>query len=178
MYAIRSYYEPFEQLQKSNDRNYGGTGLGLAISKQLVDLMYGNISVESTHGEGTTFIISIPFDKYDETIHSKAQDMNNAVNYNAIKELSILMVEDNCFNADVLIELMNGINNNITHVDSGTKAIEAVRNNLYDIILMDIEMPGMNGFEATKHIKQLRNGRNVPIVALSANSLDSSYNFV
>ncbi|MBI9066865.1 MAG: transporter substrate-binding domain-containing protein [Salinivirgaceae bacterium] len=165
-------FQPFAQAQNSIKRKYEGTGLGLAISKQLVDLMKGEIVFESEINEGSEFTISIPF-KY--SMHDRKSIKKNKLilveEYPRTK-LHILLVEDNELNAEIFIAQLEEYKFSVEHAESGFKALELLKNNNYDVILMDIEMPGMNGFETMGKIFEM--GKQfIPVIALSAHALDS-----
>ncbi|NOQ25758.1 MAG: transporter substrate-binding domain-containing protein [Bacteroidales bacterium] len=167
----KTLFEPFVQAQ-NNNRKYGGTGLGLSISKKLVNLMGGDINLESDEGKGATFNVSIPF-----AIGTKKQlkaeiNEKSGIKNHSLKGISVLLVEDNLFNAEILTEQLKEEKINVTHAASGKEAIAYFKTGKFDIILMDIEMPEMNGFETTLKIKQI-NKPQIPIIALSAHSLDS-----
>jgi len=162
-------FKPFEQIHNTNKRKYGGTGLGLAISKQLVDLMNGVILVESTKGKGSIFNVSIPFEIFNGNIE------NNESKFEKLRvndEINVLLVEDNAFNAEIIIEQLTDVNYKVTHAKSGGNAIEILKKDDFQIILMDIEMPKMDGFETLKKIKEL-NISEAPVIAISAHDLYS-----
>lgn len=167
----KTLFEPFVQAQ-NNNRKYGGTGLGLSISKKLVKLMGGDINLESEEGKGAIFNVSIPF-----AIGTKKQlkaeiNERSGIKNHSLKGISVLLVEDNLFNAEILTEQLKEEKIDVTHAVSGKEAISHFKTGEFDIILMDIEMPEMNGFETTLKIKQI-NKPQIPIIALSAHSLDS-----
>jgi PAS domain S-box-containing protein len=164
-------FKPFEQAQNSNKKKYGGTGLGLAITKQLVDLLGGEIVFVSSVGAGSIFNISIPFKVFcgKEIDKAKVDDSNGESN--CLQGISVLMVEDNEFNAEILMTQLLERNLKVTHAASGAKAIELLSKQSFHVILMDIEMPDMDGFETTQKIRTL-NIAQIPIIALSAHSLD------
>lgn len=172
---VKKIFESFTQAGTDTARKYGGTGLGLTISKELTDLMGGSIQVQSTLGKGTTFSVSIPFELSDASQLTAPEE--EVFDANALKGLNILLVEDNEFNVmvaeETLLELIPEVK--ITHVENGKKAVELLENNTtFDVILMDIQMPVMNGMEATEKIRQHSNSviRGHKIIALTANAFE------
>ena len=162
-------FKKFTQADSSITRQYGGTGLGLSISKHLVQLMSGEISVESKEAEGSTFFFSVAFkkatDKKKNTLIVKSETPK--FNTDLIKSARILLVEDNKINQTVAIGVLENLNLTVEVANNGKEAVEMIEaGNKYDLILMDLQMPIMDGFEASKHIKKIN--KNIPIVALSA----------
>ncbi len=165
-------FDPFVQASSDTTRKYGGTGLGLSICKNLVELQKGNISVKSKIGKGTTFSFSIPF-KYGKGTQLDDENHTLQLNMNVFSYKRILMAEDvvvNQFLAKVIIEAA-GLSIDIAN--NGLEAIELLKVNKYDLILMDIQMPEMDGISATKAIRLLEDVEkaSIPIVALTANAL-------
>ncbi|GJM17430.1 MAG: hypothetical protein DHS20C13_27570 [Thermodesulfobacteriota bacterium] len=164
-------FDSFEQAYSDTTRKFGGTGLGLSISKKLVELQGGKIWAESQKGKGSQFYFTIPYDLAQETAGVETTPFveNNASNLKGIK---ILLVEDNNFNAIVAQEeLEDAIEDVVVEVaEHGVVAVEKVNHNDFDIILMDVQMPVMNGYEATNAIRNLSNGKSsIPIIAMTAN---------
>jgi CheY-like chemotaxis protein/nitrogen-specific signal transduction histidine kinase len=160
--AQKRIFEPFEQETNSTSRKFGGTGLGLTISKKLVELMGGEISVKSNIDEGSTFSFSIHAPVSDEV----AKESINNITYKF--DAHVLIAEDNKTNQMLIEILLNEMGITCDIADDGLKAVEAFEKGSYDLILMDISMPHMDGVEATKII---RKSSNIPIVALTANSM-------
>ncbi len=170
-------FNPFTQVDNSTTRKYGGTGLGLAICKQLVELMGGQISLESKINQGTTFSFVIPFDRgspaaVEAQQHPVAAPV--AADGTAQPKASVLVVEDNNINAYVTRELLVRSGYACDVVDNGQEAVRAFSVKDYDLILMDIQMPIMDGYEATRAIRDKERHRpeqRMPIVALTANAM-------
>ena len=167
-------FESFEQAYSDTSRKFGGTGLGLSISKKLVELHKGKIWVESEKGKGSQFHFIIPY-AIAETPASviPAEDLKTNI-ADALKGLRILLVEDNAFNIVVAQEeLEDAIEGVYVEVaENGLIAVEKLKSADFDVILMDVQMPVMNGFEATKAIRNLDSEKaNTPIIAMTANVL-------
>jgi CheY-like chemotaxis protein len=216
-------FQPFSQVDSSLARKYGGAGLGLAISKRLVELMGGEIGVESEAGKGSDFWFIVPLHpasasgedgeatiaqqsapsvepdwetptllpKYlsevNATPHEDAVGFHATVDQSATADNGIdndslaeselppiLLVEDNQVNQKVALAQLKRMGYSVQAVSNGREAVEAVERQLYSVILMDCQMPEMDGFEATRLIRQLeeRIGRHVPIIAMTANAMN------
>lgn len=166
---IDKIFESFEQGDTSISRNYGGTGLGLTICKNLVDLMDGYLEVESDAGKGASFIITLPFKLAEAPAEDTASGGEKVKNYGK----RVLVAEDNVVNQRVAQKMLNKVGIDADIVFDGEAAIEAANNRPYDLIMMDIEMPVVDGIEATRVI-QAGNGPNkkTPILALTASVLE------
>lgn len=157
-------FENFQQASSGTSRLYGGTGLGLAIVKQLVEPQGGTILVKSKVGEGSSFSFVLSFEKSK----SAAQfEMENVELDAAIKNIRILVVEDIALNQLLMRTVLDDYGFYCDIAANGKIAIEKLRENSYDLILMDLQMPEMNGFEATEYIRSQMNS-NIPIIAVTA----------
>ena len=166
-------FDRFTQADASTSRKYGGSGLGLAISKQLADLMGGEIGVSSTPGAGSTFWLRLRLPKADErSLVGAGSDLSDDQASPTLRSLSVLVAEDNDINQMVIGEILTSAGHKVRFVGTGAAAVEAVRQDSFDLVLMDISMPEMDGATATGLIRTLPGGKaNIPIVALSAHAM-------
>ncbi|MCS7315773.1 MAG: response regulator [Bryobacterales bacterium] len=165
-------FESFVQGDGSNRRRYGGTGLGLAISKRLVELMGGRIGCESRLGEGSTFWFELELEKAPRA-DSGRPTCPEPADAAAPKPYRILLAEDNPINQKIALKMLEQAGYVAEAVNSGSEAVEAVKKAHYDLVLMDVQMPGMDGYEATARIRHLEGThRHTPIVALTANAME------
>lgn len=163
-------FDRFRQAESNTTRKYGGTGLGLSITKQLIELQGGTLSVTSKVNSGSEFIFTLPFKNANGRQQLVQKGNRQNLNLAELSKLKILLVEDNLINIKFVsaLFLQNGMKTEIA--ETGKEAIEKVKNNLFDIVLMDIEMHGMNGYEATTIIrKDLKS--NIPIIAMTAHAM-------
>ena len=182
----KELFKPFSQEDNANARTkYKGTGLGMAITKKYIDMMGGSIAVESKKGVGTTFTVEIPLELTEQVIQSK-QPLHRD-----LTGVHVLMAEDNDLNAELATIILEDAGMTVTRASDGKEVVDLFKNHprgTYDLILMDIMMPNMDGHQAAKAIRALGIERSdavtIPIIALSANafiddiqeSLDSGMN--
>ncbi|HUX54681.1 MAG TPA: PAS domain S-box protein [Williamwhitmania sp.] len=161
---IADIFENFQQASSDTSRLYGGTGLGLAIVKQLVEPQGGTINVVSTVGKGSTFSFTLSFLK---TNAQAELESGNEVLDTEIKNIKVLVVEDIALNQLLMKTLLDDFGFDRDIAENGEIAIEKLQNKSYDVILMDLQMPVMNGFEATEYIRNKMHSK-IPIIALTA----------
>jgi signal transduction histidine kinase/CheY-like chemotaxis protein len=186
-------FEAFTQSDNSTTRQYGGTGLGLSISTRLVALMGGNLWVESKFGHGSTFHFKLPFGLQEPNAHPRAEPMSwkippvlsglvvggavSTISSDGVAEdrrrFKILVAEDNLVNQKVATRFLEKKGHTVILADSGRKALAAWREQAFDLILMDVQMPDMDGYEATAAIRQQEKlgARHVPIIAMTAHAM-------
>ena len=170
---VKHIFDEFSQEESSARTHYKGSGLGMAISKRYVDLMDGNISVESEKGKGSTFTVELPLELTEADKVQKQASPGDSTDLAGVK---ILMAEDNDLNAEIAMVQLEELGIHITRASDGKEALKIFASNqpgTFDIIFMDIMMPKMNGYEATKAIRALQNrpdARTIPIIALTANA--------
>ena len=165
-------FEPFAQEYTGSRTKFAGTGLGMAIARKLVEKMGGTITFESEKGVGTTFVIRVPF-KIDPDADKREEQKD--VSEKSIKGLHILLAEDNELNMEIAEFMLQNEGADVTKAWNGQEAVELFRKSEpgeFDVILMDIMMPVMNGYEATKMIRSLdrEEAKEVPIIAMTANA--------
>ena len=163
-------FESFSQGSIQINRKYGGTGLGLSIVKGLVDILKGKIYVKSQLGKGSTFTFELPLEYTDEAVAEKKSVYFKDVAKDELSNIKILVVEDNKINQMITKKILNKMNLNCELVDNGEAAVDLVKNNHYDVVLMDIHMPGISGIEATTMIRTF--DKELTIFALTAVTIE------
>lgn len=165
-------FQPFSQVDASFTRKYGGSGLGLMITKELVDLMQGDITVHSVKGEGSTFAFTALFERAVIDESGEKASLENICVLPNHKPLHLLLVEDNDLNQLVASERLKQMGIICSIANNGLEAVEMVQKETFDAVLMDLQMPVMDGIEATRIIKKQYS--NMPIVAVTANITDEN----
>ena len=166
----KAVFDAFVQEDSSTTRKYGGTGLGLTIVKRLVESMGGNVMLFSEQGKGSEFIVTLPLNPARESdalppdIQKTELNIRNEI---ASKELKVLLVEDNTVNIMLMLAMLEKLGCAVDSAVDGREAVEKIKEKEYDLVLMDIQMPLMNGYEATQEIRKTIS-KGIPIVALTA----------
>jgi PAS domain S-box-containing protein len=166
---LTGLFDGFHQVDATTTRTYGGTGLGLALCKRLINIMEGEINVKSVFGSGSDFWIEFKING------SKERNLFNSNDrMNSIEQLNVLLAEDNLVNQKITEFSIKQLGYNIKIANNGLQAVEFYKDNIYDFILMDLQMPVMNGFDATTKIREIEESDNerkrTPIIALTANA--------
>lgn len=169
--AQETLFNAFTQADGSTTRKYGGTGLGLAIVGQLVEMMQGELGVDSVEGEGSTFWVVLKFQCVDQ--ESLVKEKVVPVSMPLSSSVKILLVEDNPINQMVAQKMLEKVGVKSTLANNGVEALKILAEQVFDLVLMDCQMPEMDGFDATREIRQLNikalNQQPVPIIAMTAN---------
>ena len=187
-HKINELFKPFSQVDGSESGKFGGTGLGLVICKEFVTMMDGDIRCESVEGHGSRFSFEIHVYKSIDTpefsmdasqkstyVKGNSDSDDNSIikrNFNKRKKFKLLLAEDNVINQKVILKILASAGFNTDSVINGSEALDAHKNNHYDLLLMDVQMPEMDGLEVTSKIRKLDEPkRNVPIIAITAHAL-------
>jgi CheY-like chemotaxis protein len=169
---INTIFESFKQVDNSTTRKYGGSGLGLSIVKNLVEMMGGNIRVESKMGTGSSFIFSIPF----EIAQAPKESTRKIISSNSLplnNNLNIIVAEDSKVNQELLKVFLAKKNLKADYADNGIILLKMLESKKYELVLMDMQMPEMDGLEATSVIRENERvtGEHIIIIALTANAM-------
>ncbi|PWJ42555.1 response regulator [Sediminitomix flava] len=163
-------FDSFSQADSSTSRKYGGSGLGLAICMHILKAQGSQIYVESIEGEGSTFYFTIRFKKSNKTVEELKN--NESIDFKGLDGTEVLLVEDNPFNTDIATQFLQVWGCNVSHAENGIQAVERIQERPYDIVLMDLQMPEMDGYEATQRIRGLDGKyKEIPVLALTASAL-------
>ena len=168
-------FNSFSQEVSDTTRKYGGAGLGLSISQKLVELYKGNLSFESTSGEGSVFTVELPFRLYEGKELSKVEIHSAPELRNAIKGISVLLVEDIEFNRIVALDTLTTevVDVKVDIAKNGVEAVDLASKSVYDVVLMDLQMPELNGYDASRQIRLLpKPNSEMPIIAMTASALE------
>ncbi|MBF0428665.1 MAG: response regulator, partial [Magnetococcales bacterium] len=170
---INRLFTPFMQADGSTTRKYGGTGLGLSICKRLVELMKGEIGVESVPNQGTTFYFTLPLE-LDTQINqpSETASLDDHPLIDTMSGAYVLVAEDTPINQQIAKELLEWVGIRVDIANNGSEAVQMVQTNDYDAVLMDIQMPIMDGYEATRIIRNTPRYAQLPIIAMTAHAMD------
>ena len=168
---IANIFDSFSQGSVEINRTYGGTGLGLSIVKKIIELLDSEIHLESKVNEGTKFYFNLDFEKCDSTSISSIET-NQVISHKNLKGKTVLLVEDNKINQMITKKMVENKGMICTIIDNGEDSIIAMQKNKFDMVLMDVHLPGINGTEATAEIRKFDNI--TPIIALTAISLNEN----
>jgi signal transduction histidine kinase/DNA-binding response OmpR family regulator len=166
---LADIFDRFRQAEDSITRNYGGTGLGLAIAKDLISLQGGEIAVESQPGKGTTFRFTIPYEIAGRPVSAPAIAASTGAGYVDYAHIRVLVVEDNEMNQSLLRHLLTDWKLSFDMVRNGIEALDKLRTTTFDLVLMDVQMPGMDGYTATREIRT-KLKLQTPVLAMTAHA--------
>jgi PAS domain S-box-containing protein len=175
-HRLEAIFDPFLQANASTSRKYGGTGLGLSITKNLVNIMGGRLSVASEEGVGSTFTITIPFRHADQQVSMSVDTAPPYSDVNWKVKPNILYVEDVPTNQYLVEEILFDWGISVDMASSGEEALKKIGDKAYDLVLMDIQLPGIDGFETTRRIRNMTGSyyQDVPVIALTASTSDDT----
>jgi len=185
---LHNLFKPFSQVDGTNSRKFGGTGLGLVITKEFVNMMGGEIAVESKEGKGSNFYFTLRLQRQNNVRtnvpkqglikiydFNKIENSEGEMDIEALKnergKFLILLAEDNLINQKVAMRIIKELGYKVESALNGLEAIDAVKNKKIDLILMDVQMPEMDGLTATKKIRESEDYKNIPIIAITAHAL-------
>ncbi|MBC8035003.1 MAG: response regulator [Chitinophagaceae bacterium] len=170
---IKDIFEPFVQADPAITRKFGGTGLGLTICKNLIEMQNGTLQVTSKEMQGSTFTFEIPYTISEQEINENEQDKNTELNSISLRGRKILLAEDVELNQFIARHILEDWGVEVVIANNGKEALDRIQEDKFDLVLMDIQMPDMDGIEATRCIRQLADkaSREVPVIALTANAL-------
>lgn len=167
---LGAIFERFSQADSSTTRKYGGTGLGLAIASELIRAMNGTITVESTPGHGSVFRFTVHLARAEAEKRESGTGGSARSEPNELEGMKILLVEDNEFNQAVALEVLKKLGCRVVLASNGPEAVRLFDREPFDVILMDLQMPDMDGFETTRRIRRAPGGAGIPIIAQTAHA--------
>jgi len=168
---LGSLFQPFTQGDDSTTRRFGGTGLGLAISRRLAELMGGTIQVSSSPGQGSTFLLDLELaEALVPTGNRNPRSQVKPAGVQPLKGISVLLAEDDELNQQVAKEILRRAGASVTLAGNGREALSLVRERSFDVVLMDLQMPGLGGLEAAREIRRHPKWADLPIIALTADA--------
>lgn len=171
---LETIFESFKQANSETSTKYGGTGLGLAITKKLIELQGGSINVTSTPGNGSCFTIELVFEKGNKTFRKKQETIAENSDHTKLNGVKVLLVDDNPINQKVAVKFLERWNANVTLAFNGIEALASIESENFDVILMDLQMPEMDGYEATRRLRELDDPYKsvIPVIALTASVMN------